>query len=252
MSSQRRFWIVVAVALLSGVPLALTVRHQHTSPREHEHSDGADMATHDALEKSTGVARVTLLKQALHDPMPAKRLAAAEALEEERGEQRVALLTLALQDNDSVIRTQAVHSLFRNPDKAAQERMRDARRDDDTWVRQAVLQGLSVQTRPQLAALGPWVVPDLMERLDDSDATTRSFGHRRKPSRLPFPRSRRSHQSAPILPPVWYSERSTVQSFTRQRAASSPSLTSGGRGALRAAGSFPLSSSSTSAITRVG
>ena len=173
MKTPSRFLAGAILALGLGVPLALGVRLTRSPVAEHEHADGPDSKAVEALSASSGVARIALIRSLLRDPTSKKRLAAAEALDGESGTEGATLAALALRDNDSTVRMQAVHALLQNRSPAASPLLRAVLRDEDDWVRQAAVSGLALRNKVALEKLGPWVVPDLIARLDDADPKTR-------------------------------------------------------------------------------
>ncbi len=164
-------WLVLAV----GIPCALFARARLQPTGEAEHVHGGDPKLEADLAHLSGVARVTRLRQAAQDALPARRLAVAEALASERSAEGLALAKDLLTDNDSEVRLKAAFALAQVGSEQERPFLRAALRDDDLWLRQEVLQWASSGAGRAKTTVGSWLVPDLIACLNEPSETQRTF-----------------------------------------------------------------------------
>ena len=148
------------------------IRVYHKPRPAPAHSHGGDPEAADALNRSSGAARVALLGKYLDDPDHARRLAVAEALEYETAPEAMSLAARALRDNDSEIRRQAARAIVRSRSEESEGLLRAALRDDDAWVREEVVRAIASSVA---SPHGKWLVADLMPLVDDPDPNVRLF-----------------------------------------------------------------------------
>ena len=111
MKPPSRFWVGMGLVLTVGIPCTLFARARLQPTGEAEHVHGGDPKLEADLAHLSGVARVTRLRQAAQDALPARRLAVAEALASERSAEGLALAKDLLTDNDSEVRLKAAFAL---------------------------------------------------------------------------------------------------------------------------------------------
>ena len=175
MKTLSRFWIGTGVALLVGVTCALLARARLQPAPEAEHFHGGDPKLEADLARLSGAEKLARLRLAAQDSQPTHRLAAAEALASERGAEGLAIAKELLTDNDSEVRIKAAYALMQSGSERERPFLRAALRDDDLWVRQEVLQWAATSAGRPGSAVGSWLIPELVARLDEPSDPIRAF-----------------------------------------------------------------------------
>ncbi len=175
MKSRSRFWIGTGLALVVGVPCALLARVRWQPRGETEHVHGGDPRLEADLARLSGGERLTRLREAAQEALPVRRLVVAEALVREHSVEGLALAKTLLTDNDSEVRIKAAYALMQNGAEPERPFIQAALQDDDLWLRQEVCQWAATNAGRPGSAVGSWLVPNLMARLDESSESQRAF-----------------------------------------------------------------------------
>ena len=175
MKSRSHFWIGTGLALVVSVPCALLARTRWQLSREAEHVHGDTSGLEADLARLSGGERLTLLRRAAQEALPARRLAVAEALTHEHSAEGLALAKALLRDNDSEVRIKAAYVLMQNGTEPERPFILAALQDNDLWLRQEVCQWAATNAGRTRSVVGSWLVPNLIARLDEPSESQRAF-----------------------------------------------------------------------------
>ncbi|MGC4042800.1 MAG: redoxin family protein [Armatimonas sp.] len=173
MKTKRRFWIGAGAALLLGVPGALLARVYLKPSGNDTHSHAGDPALRAAIINASGAERIKLLRGAMNDDSPARRLVVADNLGTDP--QDSAIGRALLNDNDSEVRRKAAYALAELGAPADYPYIRAALVDDDLWMREELSRWASTRVGKESHKVGDWLIPELITCLDTPSEPIRSF-----------------------------------------------------------------------------